>query len=130
MRIRYADNMNVFTLKRMTYWRSGERLPSFTHLLTTLPRSGWTAGIGDGKYFTRQAAIARRKSQMVVHDALKRTPAPENHIQQPAPFMARAAASVVGTGRVVVHSTDNPSMCRVKQIEKEDDAESDELSDL
>ncbi|KAF1774542.1 hypothetical protein GQ600_26045 [Phytophthora cactorum] len=41
-----------------------------------------------------------------------------------------SAASVVGTGRVVVHSTDNPSMCRVKQIEKEDDAESDELSDL
>ncbi|KAG3253827.1 hypothetical protein PI124_g1624 [Phytophthora idaei] len=67
---------------------------------------------------------------MVVHDALKRTPAPENHMQQPAPFMARAAAPMVGTGRVVVHSTDNPSMCRAKQIEKEDDAEFDELSDL
>ncbi|KAG6959182.1 hypothetical protein JG688_00010188 [Phytophthora aleatoria] len=68
-------------------------------------------------------------SQMVVHDAIKRTPARENHIQ-PAPFMARAAVSMVGTGRVVVYSTDNPCMCRVKQIEKEDDADSGELSDL
>ncbi|KAG2773436.1 hypothetical protein JG687_00011966 [Phytophthora cactorum] len=56
----------------------------------------------------------------VIQDAAGWSPTSDTTIHPPTRAAAKAATSMVAKERVVAHATDNPTICRVRQLPREE----------
>ncbi|EGZ26974.1 hypothetical protein PHYSODRAFT_293098 [Phytophthora sojae] len=66
----------------------------------------------------------------VIQDAKVHTPTADTKVHAPTTTAAQAAASMIATERIVAYAADNLTLCRVKQLPKVGETETQKLEDL
>ncbi|KAE9203491.1 hypothetical protein PF002_g20905 [Phytophthora fragariae] len=66
----------------------------------------------------------------VVKDFTILHPTTETKIHPPTTAAAKAAASMIATGRVAAYASDNPLLCRVKQLPKDNIVDTEDMEEL
>jgi hypothetical protein len=146
VRIHYAENMNAYyTLKDTVLRESGQipQLEEFVRYFTEqwLDSRYWRwqvfhTPVGFAttnnpcetfnailkKYTGRRRFFMQRllsTTMTVIQDVTIHSPTADTYVHPPTTSSANAAASMMAKGRMVAYATDNPTLCRVKQLPKE-----------
>ncbi|KAL3660319.1 hypothetical protein V7S43_019089 [Phytophthora oleae] len=157
VRIHYTDNMNTLCSEKeavLSKWREIPELTTFSSYFTErwLDSRFWRwqafhtpAGFATTnnpretfnaltkKYTGRRRLYMQRLFRVrmtIIEDAPKRTPATETKIQVASTTASRAASAMINTGKVLAFATDNPALCRVKQLRKDDVPDNQELDEI